>query len=314
VDPQLKRRLEDLIAQDQVVLFMKGTRDAPRCGFSKAVVDILEDLHARYSTVDVLADPAIREGVKELSQWPTIPQLFIKGEMVGGADIAKEMHASGELASKLGLAAPTPAAPASAGSCAVTLTPSAAAALKDARKGAPADHPHLRISVSTRFKHTLGFGPELPGDVACDSEGVSIRVEAASARRANGLKIDVVEGGFRLENPNEPKVVKAITARELKARMDAAQKAGTALALFDVRSPGEVALAAIPGARLLDDAGRAHLEGLAKDTSLFFICHHGGRSQAAAEHYLSKGFKDASNVAGGIDAWSQDVDPSVPRY
>src|SRR5688572_31081961 len=90
VDPQLKKRIEDLIAQDQVVLFMKGTRDAPRCGFSAAVVGILDELHAHYSTVDVLADPAIREGIKEFSQWPTIPQLFIRGEMIGGADITKE--------------------------------------------------------------------------------------------------------------------------------------------------------------------------------------------------------------------------------
>lgn len=73
-------------------------------------------------------------------------------------------------------------------------------------------------------------------------------------------------------------------------------------------------MAKIEGARLLDDALQAELEGLPRDTSLVFQCHHGHRSQRAAEHYLTKGFRDVSNLAGGIEAWSTQVDPDVPRY
>src|SRR5215204_847831 len=91
-----KKHLSDLIASDRVVLFMKGTRGQPQCGFSATVVSILDDLIPTYKTVDVLSDPAIRDGIKELSQWPTIPQLFIGGEFVGGCDIVRELSTSGE--------------------------------------------------------------------------------------------------------------------------------------------------------------------------------------------------------------------------
>jgi monothiol glutaredoxin len=309
----LRKRIAELIAKDDVVLFMKGTPGAPRCGFSASVVSILDELQAKYSSVDVLADPEVREGIKAYSQWPTIPQLFVKGELLGGADIAKEMYASGELQKKLG-AQGTPAPAPTASSVRVTLTAAAAAALREAKKGAPAEHAHLRIAVSKQFKHTIGFGPELPGDVATESEGVSIRVEGASARRADELRIDVVGNGFKIENPNEPKAVRVIRPNELKAKLDEANRSGKKLELFDVRSPGEAAIAHIDGARLLDDGGRAYLEGLPKDTPLYFFCHHGGRSQGAAEHYLSKGYTDVANLAGGIDAWSLEIDPNVPRY
>jgi monothiol glutaredoxin len=76
---------------------MKGTRSFPQCGFSATVVQILNQLVPSYETINVLTDPAIREGIKEYAQWPTIPQLYVKGEFIGGCDIVKEMYASGEL-------------------------------------------------------------------------------------------------------------------------------------------------------------------------------------------------------------------------
>ena len=88
----------------------------------------------------------------------------------------------------------------------------------------------------------------------------------------------------------------------------------TGYQLLDVRSPQEQAIARIEGAQLLDQRLAAELEGLDRATKLVFHCHHGGRSQAAAEHFLRLGFTDVHNVAGGIDAWSREVDPSVPRY
>ncbi len=85
------------VAENPVVLFMKGVPDQPRCGFSSVVVQILDHLGADFVGVDVLQDDALREGIKSFTDWPTIPQLYVKGEFVGGADIVREMFQSGEL-------------------------------------------------------------------------------------------------------------------------------------------------------------------------------------------------------------------------
>jgi len=94
-----KQRIEAIIGGADIVLFMKGIPAAPQCGFSATVVQILSQLAVPYKTFDVLSDPMIREGIKDFSSWPTIPQLYIKGEFVGGCDIVREMFQSGELAS-----------------------------------------------------------------------------------------------------------------------------------------------------------------------------------------------------------------------
>ena len=97
LDPETRQRIGECIESDRVVLFMKGTRRAPQCGFSATVVQILDALLPEYTTVDVLSDPDVRQGIKEYSSWPTIPQLYVDGEFVGGCDIVREMQASGEL-------------------------------------------------------------------------------------------------------------------------------------------------------------------------------------------------------------------------
>ena len=89
--------IDDVVKTNDMVLFMKGTRLSPSCGFSASVVGLLDTLLDDYHTVDVLADPSVREGIKDFSNWPTIPQLYVKGEFVGGADIVTEMFQSGEL-------------------------------------------------------------------------------------------------------------------------------------------------------------------------------------------------------------------------
>ena len=90
-------RIGDIVKSNDIVLFMKGTALFPQCGFSSRAVAILDRLGATYETVDVLQDPEIRNGIKEYSEWPTIPQLYVKGEFVGGSDIMMEMYESGEL-------------------------------------------------------------------------------------------------------------------------------------------------------------------------------------------------------------------------
>ena len=94
-------RIDALVKDHPVLLFMKGNRQRPQCGFSATVVQILDSLRPQYQTVDVLADPEIRDGVKEYSSWPTIPQLYLAGEFQGGCDIVMEMYRSGELQQKL---------------------------------------------------------------------------------------------------------------------------------------------------------------------------------------------------------------------
>jgi monothiol glutaredoxin len=94
-------RIKGIIGSDDVVLFMKGIPGAPQCGFSAAVVQILDRLSVPFKGVDVLADYEIREGIKAFSEWPTIPQLYVKGEFVGGCDIVREMFNAGELSALL---------------------------------------------------------------------------------------------------------------------------------------------------------------------------------------------------------------------
>jgi len=97
LDDSTREQIEALIRSNDVVLFMKGTKEMPQCGFSNHVVGVLQSIGVEFQDVDVLADPAIRQGIKDYSNWPTIPQLYVKGEFVGGCDIFSEMTKSGEL-------------------------------------------------------------------------------------------------------------------------------------------------------------------------------------------------------------------------
>ena len=97
MEATLQDRIRQQIGEAPVVLFMKGTPVFPQCGFSAAVVQILSHLGVKFKGVDVLADPSVRQGIKEFSSWPTIPQLYVKGEFIGGCDIIREMFEAGEL-------------------------------------------------------------------------------------------------------------------------------------------------------------------------------------------------------------------------
>lgn len=301
----LRARFQDLVTNHKVVLFMKGTRGSPACGFSAACVQILDEMVPTYETVNVLSDPEVRDGIKEFSSWPTIPQLYISGQFVGGSDILREMHASGELATALGVSGevtlPT-----------VTITDSAAKAFRDAAEGSPNER--LHVEISPRFEYNLYFGPAEKGDLEIEASGIRMAMNRASAQRGEGLVIDFVEGpegaGFKLVSPLEPAKVKPLSPAELKAWRD--QK--KAFELIDVRTEREREIAKIEGARLLDKDAEEHLADLDKSTPIVFQCHHGIRSRSAAEHFLTQGFKNVYNLTGGIDAWSLQIDPSVARY
>ena len=306
MNDQVRTQIETAVKSHKVVLFMKGNRSFPQCGFSATVVSILNQLVPAYETINVLADPALRDGIKEYSQWPTIPQLYVGGEFVGGCDIVKSLHASGELQKLLGVPVKETVPPT------IVLSPSAAQALSDA--ASQADGGVLRMEANERFQYQLYFGDKAASDVIVTSAGLTIHVDPASAGRLDGTSIDFVDGpggaGFKIVSPNEPARVKLLAPKALKAMLDGGEK----LELFDVRGPEERQLAAIAGARPLDEAGQRYLMGLSRDALVVFHCHHGGRSQKAAEHFLQQGFKNVYNLEGGIDAWSQTVDPSLRRY
>ena len=307
LDTQTRQRIEQIVTSDAVVLFMKGTRSFPQCGFSASVVSILNTLIPKYTTVNVLTDQDVRTGMKEFSDWPTFPQLFIRGEFVGGADIVRQMHESGELEKKLGDLV-KPAKPP-----AMTVTARAASELAAALKeGSPGDVIHLTITPS--WEHQLDLGAREASHVTIEASGVTVQLDRASAARADGVSIDFVEGadgaGFKIENPNRPATVKQVSAKELKAMIDS----GKVKELYDVRTPKERDIAKIGGSKLLDDGTMAAIEDLPKDTPIAFFCHHGNRSRGAAEHFLKQGFTNVYNLAGGIDAWSREVEPTVPRY
>jgi monothiol glutaredoxin len=307
LDPATRKKIEQLVASDSVVLFMKGSRSFPQCGFSASVVNILNTLIPKYTTVNILSDADVRTGMKEFSDWPTFPQLFVKGEFVGGADIVRQMHESGDLEKKLGdLVAPAKPPP-------VTVSPRAAKELSEALKEAgPGDVIHLTITPT--WEHQLDLGPKEATHVTVQSGGITVQLDRASAGRAEGVTIDFIEAsdgaGFKIDNPNRPAMVKEVPPKELKALLDSHKIEH----FYDVRTEKERGVAKISGAKHLDDATMAAIESLPKDTPLAFHCHHGGRSRGAAEHFLKLGFKNVYNMAGGIEAWSRDVDPSVPRY
>jgi monothiol glutaredoxin len=108
-EQQISAAIQEAIAENDVLLFMKGTPDAPRCGFSARTVAALEAVGAPFAAVDILPDPRIRQELSALSNWPTIPQLFVKGELVGGCDIVTEMYETGELAQVMGVEPPADA-------------------------------------------------------------------------------------------------------------------------------------------------------------------------------------------------------------
>jgi monothiol glutaredoxin len=283
---------------------MKGTKSFPQCGFSATVVNILKEVGVRdFKDVNILARADLREGMKEFANWPTFPQLYVGGQFVGGCDIVKDMFAAGELYEVFGVAAPEVKAPK------VSITESARKAIVAASEG---ESGALRIEISPQFEYALSIDEPGEKDIVVDAGGLKVAFDRSSAPRAEGMVIDFVDangGGFKITNPNEPPKVEELGVKELKKLLDTGK-----IELFDVRTADERATAKIEQAQHFDQAAQEKLATLSKDTPLYFHCHHGGRSRQAAEHYLRQGFKKVYNVAGGIDAWSVEVDPSVKRY
>ncbi len=322
---ELNERLASLVGSAPVVLFMKGDRGAPQCGFSAQVVQILDRVLPDYRTQDVLQDEEIRNGIKEFSDWPTIPQLYVGGEFQGGCDIVREMYANGELHQALGQERPeTDGVVLNISDAAVTL-------LEEAK--VQYDGGEVHLGVDARFHHSLAFGPMSHESVVIEANGIKVLMDPDSAARANGLSIDVRTGpegsGLMIDNPNAPQdpagtksesaaggpehdVVDGIPQMTV-AVLDQLRKAGAPHRLVDVRTEGERETASIEGAEWLHQNQEA-LEASGKDELIVFQCHHGGRSQRVAQHFAALGFTDVYNLAGGIDSWATEIDSNIKRY
>jgi len=319
IDPALRQRIDTLLQANRVVLFMKGDPASPRCGFSAKAVGILDSLGVVYAGVDVLQDPDIREGIKAYGNWPTVPQLYVEGELLGGSDIIEEMLNSGELHTALGVPEPDRTPPT------LHITLLAAEQIRHAMIDAPAGV-GLHLSVDSRFNAQFQLKPVGGREIVAEAAGLRVHLDAASAPRANGLEIDWVEdvrgAGLAIRNPNAPQSatsgnsttdgppIKSLSVQELHDRI-----VSSTIDVIDVRPAQARAIAPFPQPHdVLDDASRERLESLPREVPIAFICHHGSSSRRAAEHFRSLGFHDIYNVEGGIDAWSKEIDPSVPLY
>lgn len=297
LSPELRQRIDSILRENRVVLFMKGNRAQPQCGFSGKAVQILDDLLPEYATVNVFADPEIREGIKLYSNWPTLPQLYVNGEFIGGSDIIREMSQDGELEKVLGIdrASMTPPK--------IELSASAVQTIREAMAKTP--NASLLLHISPSFEHSLGFAPDVSGKIETQSQGISIFLDFISAQRADGLFIDFVDTpqgkSLTVKNPNQPKSGQALNCDALKAKLDAKED----LLIYDVRSPENRAQGYIEGSILVDQDVAESIECLPKTSTLVFYCQDGSRSQAASEHFRALGFTKAFFLDGGLDAWVQ---------
>ncbi len=300
-----REQIESILQNNHVVLFMKGTPQAPMCGFSSKTVGLLDSILSDYASVDVLQDQEIREGIKVFSNWPTIPQLYIDGELVGGCDIVSAMFNSCELHEMLGIEAPDRTPPE------VTVTDAAAEKIREAMTGH--DGVGLHFAIDAGWQSQFNVAPAEGHEIKVEVNGIVFLFDLASAQRANGAVIDWVETvqgeGLTINLPQAPSPVKQMSVDELKQALD-----DNSVILIDVRGKEERALASLAAAKPMEGDLMQEIEAMPKDTALAFICHVGNRSQVAAEHFRKQGFSNVSNVAGGIDAWAKQIDPAVPTY
>lgn len=298
-------RIQSMVSDNRIMLFMKGTPQQPMCGFSAQTISALDSITPEYATFNVLEDPDIREGIKAFGNWPTIPQLYIDGELVGGCDIVLGMFNSGELHQALGLEQPDRTPPQ------ISITDAAAERIREAMEGH--EGIALHFAVDANWNAQLNLAPAQGNEITASANGIDVLMDIATAQRAKGATIDWVESvhgeGLGVELPEAPPPVKQMSVRELSDKV-----ASDALTLVDVRGQDERETAVIEPSILLDKESLARLEAMPKDSELVFYCHTGQRSQGVAEHFRKKGFTNISNLVGGIDAWSKEIDPSVPQY
>ncbi len=301
----VKTKIDNYVNGNKVVLFMKGTPQQPQCGFSAKITAALDSVLPDYSSINVLDDAEIREGIKVYGNWPTIPQLYIDGELVGGCDIVLSMLNSGELHECLDLEPPDRTPPE------ITVTDKAAAQIKESMQGHEGIALHFQIDANWNSQFNLA--PAEGNEISTESNGILILMDLATAQRAQGAVIDwvsTIQGeGLAIDLPQAPPPVKQMTVQELAKKLEAGN-----ITLVDIRGDDERARAFIEGAQVLSREVMDQLEQMPKDSEIAFLCQHGNASQGAADFFRKKGFTKISNIAGGMQAWAQEIDTSLPAF
>jgi len=294
LDPATKERIEQMVTGNKVMLFMKGTPQMPQCGFSSQTAGALDTLlSGDYASFNVLEDSEIREGIKEYGDWPTIPQLYVSGELVGGCDIVMEMFNAGELHEMFGLEAPDRTPPE------IEISDKAAEKIGEFLAAYPGQFLHFKIGSDWDAQFHLG--PKAGTEIASTVGELTMLMDLASAQRARGAKIDWVESvqgeGLKLDLPGAPPPVKQMSAGELQQRLNAAEH----MVVVDTRSEGDRQRAPLDFAKPLDSGLMAELTDADRKTPLVFVCNQGVSSQGVAEHYRKQGFTEVYNLEGGVE-------------
>jgi monothiol glutaredoxin len=305
LDQAVRDKIESHVNGSKVVLFMKGTPKQPMCGFSARTIAALDSVWPDYASVNVLDDEEIREGIKAYANWPTIPQLYINGELVGGCDIVMGMLNTGELHEVLGLAKPDRTPPE------ITVTDAAAEKIQESMQGH--DGVALHFQVDANWDSQFNLAAAQGGEISAESNGISVLMDLATAQRAQGAVIDWIKTltgeGLAIELPAAPPVVKDLSVSDLAEKLKSDE-----ILLIDVRGEEDRAKAFIDGASVLDEDMMDKLAQMPRETELAFICHTGNSSRGAAEYFRKQGYSSVFNVTGGISAWSQEIDPTIPQY
>jgi monothiol glutaredoxin len=298
MNDQTTHRIEQMLDEHPVFLFMKGTPQTPMCGFSSNTVKILKDLLGDgFASFNVLDDPEIREGIKAYGQWPTIPQLYVNKELIGGNDIVSEMFNTGELHTLLQLEQPDRTPPN------MTISEEALNHIKEGLKDM-GDH-QLFLSVDDEFN--TRFSLEMPKgyEVIAELGDLKVYMDIATARRTDGVEISWVDelqgSGLRIKNPNEPPAVQDLSVAELQDWLDTDVDNPK---IYDVRSADKFTEGSVDHAMRLDKDSIQDIEAMDKDTPLVFVCQVGQSSMSAAEYFRKKGFTKVFNLTGGYNAWN----------
>jgi len=298
MNQDVKKRIESLINSHKVFLFMKGTPQAPMCGFSGNTIKMLKDLlEDDFKSFNVLEDHDIREGIKVYSEWPTIPQLYINNEFIGGNDIISEMFNTGELHEILALNKPDRTPPN------ITISDDALMHIKEGMKEAGGHK--LFLSIDDAFNTRFSLDTPKGYEIVAQAGDLDLYMDIGTAERAQNIEITWLEelqgSGLRIKNPNEPPAVIDLSAAELQDWLDTQDIDNPQV--FDVRTADKIAMGTLPGGRRLDKEAINEIEKMAKDTPLVFVCQVGQSSMAAAEFFRKKGYSKVYNLTGGYDAW-----------
>ncbi len=293
LDPAVRERIETQVASHDIVLYMKGTPKMPQCGFSAKTAGMLDSLlDGDYASFNVLEDESIREGIKVFGNWPTIPQLYIKGELVGGCDIVTEMFNAGELHEMLGLQKPDRTPPE------IEISDKAADKIREFMDAYPDQY--LHFSIGPNWEAQFNIGPRQGHEIESESAGIRVLFDLASAQRARGARIDwteTVQGeGLTLDLPGAPAPVQSMTPATLQERLNSGER----LLVVDTRNETDRQSQPLEFARPLDAELMAELKDADRNLPLVFVCAMGVSSQAVAEHYRKQGFAQVYNLEGGV--------------